>query len=38
MDESTKRRTKRERAVELLYQLELTGKSLDEVFSYADPQ
>lgn len=37
MDESTKRRTKRERAVELLYQLELTGKSLDEVFSYADP-
>lgn len=37
MDESTKRRTKRERAVELLYQLELTGKSLDEVLSYADP-
>lgn len=37
MDESTKRRTKRERAVELLYQLELTSKSLDEVFSYADP-
>ncbi|MDD2431318.1 MAG: transcription antitermination factor NusB [Firmicutes bacterium] len=37
MDDGANKYTKRERAVELLYQTELTGKDLDEVFTYADP-
>ena len=40
MDEKelSKRPSIRQRAVELLYQIELTGKSLDEVCLYADPE